>query len=164
VKLRTTIKQLTTVHIPMRFGQSLMPEVMEGLALNDCASVLSCIDSGERRENMHANQVKLFAIGGDPVFIMDSDVIMVKGVVAAMREQYNGNMVLYPNGVGSRPHGLFAVARKVIDAIPYNYYGESQCPMCAWIKELEKHFPVARIKAAPLQEIKRANERKALCQ
>lgn len=165
------------VRIPIKTGQCLMMEVMEGLVLNDCCemAVTSYTDSIKKcsRENMARNWIELHSyrrkdVVEKVIIGMDSDVVLEEGVISdllsPLKKGYD--VSLYPTQEGEfnlfQPiqHGLWAVKMEIVIQIPLVELG-GKCSMCAWIRNIQSYgFKATYASIKPLKECKRLELRK----
>jgi len=136
------------IHVICKYGESIPPEVVKGIA--DTSHSVMVISSpakegGLDRANIHLNwttAMKYF--DGDVFFGMDSDIVIKYGsTIALSLAMIEADFAFIATGP-SNTHGIWAVKRRVIDAVPMRQ--TDTCPICEWKNDIvEAGYKIKRV-------------------
>lgn len=154
------------VFIPMRLGQVLEKEVLQGLIINNCAAapMVSFTDRHGRvdRENMAKNINAGFSFAEEYYLHMDSDVVLTPGIINTLiTEARNFDLVIYRTGTNGQRHGLWMVKKKIVDTIPLTFESQAVCPVCTWHRKIKnkKSYTGYALKECPRRQLTRTSSK-----
>jgi hypothetical protein len=155
------------IFIPLKDGQFLTKEVMEGLILNDCVPC-PITTKGEkvyRESNRNGNILRAIEqCEDDDFFIMDSDVILCKGIIEDLLSKNNNpfNTKILTLATDRSTHGLIYIKKEglkefenYLRSLTYEWGDDyKHCTICSFLD----HNLNTMLKNSDVKECERINK------
>ena len=123
------------VHMPLKQGHCIMPDVMAGLIINNAVPLCMTNEEETRRHNIYCNWRRLLKhrTGKDYFIGMDSDIKLKSGTIETLKKMLIGCDVAAQMAEPNM-HAIWIVKTSVIEKVEIVYAGDRKCPICNWFE------------------------------